>query len=637
MRILLFILFIPVVVAAQPFTWRQEYNTIPVIIDGYELPAGWTTGYSSTSPALIDIDADSDLDLILGSSNLNITDWQNAGSVIQHQFIFSLDGIEGIEEQWWSRPEFWDMDADGDLDLFSAKGVHPHIKVFENIGTNFDPLFELVSDTLRDYLGNRIYCQRVAMIDLDNDGDKDLLCGEQNGAIYHYENIGDSSQYSFELITWTFESIQVSLMASPEFCDLDSDGDLDLFVGDNFGRIWYYRNDEVGGQYNYALVSDYWMGIDAGDECIPEFADMDDDGDYDLFLGKNLDFDFYPQGDVHFLRNIGTPHEPQFEWENLMTLTMDFGWAGDYKFCDVNHDSLIDLYDAYHLLAWLKNTGTLTTPQFELMTYDVPGVNTAAAAGNEFGDLDNDGDADMTENRAWWGAIFIYENIGDTLNPAFAQIDSIQPGMGTGGHALGDLDADGDLDMLVSFEVSSVEQHIRYYENQGTPERYDFVLVNDDYMGSDDSPTGPSLIDFDFDGDLDLMAATSWEGTIWYYENQGTPQIPNFVLVTEDLLNGAFSAPGFQHELYDIDNDGDVDVFLGMSDGGCLFFRNTTGDTSAVQPRLTLDPAHGIQFSIGPNPANPITWISYNLPYPQKAEIVVYNLLGQKVATLASG
>ncbi|MBU0517346.1 T9SS type A sorting domain-containing protein [bacterium] len=46
--------------------------------------------------------------------------------------------------------------------------------------------------------------------------------------------------------------------------------------------------------------------------------------------------------------------------------------------------------------------------------------------------------------------------------------------------------------------------------------------------------------------------------------------------------------------------------------------------------------AQGSDFH-GPNPANPINWISYNLPYPQKAEIAVYNLLGQKVATLASG
>ena len=86
----------------------------------------------------------------------------------------------------------------------------------------------------------------------------------------------------------------------------------------------------------------------------------------------------------------------------------------------------------------------------------------------------------------------------------------------------------------------------------------------------------------------------------------------------------------------DIDADGDMDFIADTSYGGCYFFRNVTGQNE-VGPRRPYVPYPQLDFSIGPNPANPVTWISFSLPAPQEATLAVYNILGAKVTTLASG
>jgi hypothetical protein len=85
----------------------------------------------------------------------------------------------------------------------------------------------------------------------------------------------------------------------------------------------------------------------------------------------------------------------------------------------------------------------------------------------------------------------------------------------------------------------------------------------------------------------------------------------------------------------DIDSDGETDLFVGDRYGGILFFHGVPG--SEVGPKRPDIPYPKLDFSIGPNPANPVTWINFTLPAPQEATVAVYNILGARVTTLVSG
>ena len=106
----------------------------------------------------------------------------------------------------------------------------------------------------------------------------------------------------------------------PTLVDIDSDGDLDLFVGQKFttdsspfnGRIKFFLN--IGNSQNpiFSLYDEEFLGADLGTDLCPHFGDIDMDGDFDLLIGTY-------SGDVKIFENIGNKYEYEFVHHSTTT------------------------------------------------------------------------------------------------------------------------------------------------------------------------------------------------------------------------------------------------------------------------------------------------------------------------------
>ena len=146
----------------------------------------------------------------------------------------------------YSRPAIADMNGDGLKDLLIA-GYHytegcetrvPSIWLFQNIGTLLFPYFEFLTD---DYLGmssfnscsNTIFDFAPAFGDIDGNGTIDLIVGEQNGKLFFYKNNAPPGQpVNFDPPVYPFMNIAVGVSATPQIADIDGDGLGDLIIGE---------------------------------------------------------------------------------------------------------------------------------------------------------------------------------------------------------------------------------------------------------------------------------------------------------------------------------------------------------------------------------------------------------------------
>ncbi len=137
---------------------------------------------------------------------------------------------------------------------------------------------------------------------------------------------------------------------------------------------------------------------------------------------------------------------------------------------------------------------------------------------------------------------------------------------------LADIDGDGDLDAFAAGATGNIE----YYENTGSATNPTFVASGTNpfgLSGTSDS-ADPTFADIDGDGDLDAFVGYS-DGDIRYYENTGTANSPSFAAAVADPFGMNFIGPDSSPSFVDIDGDGDLDVFAGGSSGDIQFFENT--------------------------------------------------------------
>ena len=634
---------------AQPF--ERETSTIPISSGNAQFPFSWTGGMSTPNYQFVDIDGDGDFDLFIFDRDLSVEFYRNIGTPQQPKFVNATGDITLPKFYSWFR--FVDSDGDGDYDLYTDDGSYG-LSFYENIGTAHSPNFVLRTEGVFDILGTKVYSERSsvpAFADIDGDGDLDFFSINASvGTINYYENVGSRFAPAFKFITEKFQDIQIISgglaadsigrekpmhgTAAMMFADIDGNKTLDLIYGDLFAlSIWLFRNDGTPQSPKLVKAADHFppnSPVATSGFNMPSLVDIDGDGLPDLFVGVLSSF--AGKRNFIFYKNIGTSSSPLFSPVTQDYLPMfDAGTNSHPAFADIDGDGLPDLFvgNLEGNISYLKNTGSKSVPAFTIVDSAFAGVSGDYAFAPAFVDIDGNGVLDLFVGT-YSGHILFYRNIGTATTPQFqltpSQLDTLRFGAYCS-PAFADIDGDGLFDLL----VGKSNGKISFYKNTGTKSSFSYSLVTDFF----DSITAgqnsqPFLVDYNGDGKMDLFLGSA-DGTMQFFRNIGTKTSPHFTRESSNFIPGLTLAEAVP-ALVDIDNDGDLDLFIGNSKGGLYFYRNKA-ITGIHDGSVSLPFTFTLKQNF-PNPFNPSTRIDYSIPQTDFVRLEVFDILGREVETL---
>ncbi len=256
-----------------------------------------------------------------GNGRILRAEFDNDGDgLVDSRSYFAATGhsLDAIAVKWSAAPAFADLDGDGDLDLALGADVKGEglVHYFENTGNVTAAAFAqrtaIAGAHFNPFHGVLVSGHAVpAFADLNGDGDLDLAVGDVGGGISYYENAGSAMSPEFTRRANganPFHDIDVVSSAAPAFADLDGDGDLDLAVGDLFGKVHYFENTGNAAAPTFerrAGAASPFNGIDTGARSSPDIIDVDGDGDLDLVVGLN-------DGTIKYYENMGSATAPVF-------------------------------------------------------------------------------------------------------------------------------------------------------------------------------------------------------------------------------------------------------------------------------------------------------------------------------------
>ena len=589
------------------------------------------------SPGLFDWDQDGDQDLVVGQNGGSLTLFTNVGDRFYPKWKFTEENFQQIDIGGESAPYFIDMDDDGDKDLVLGS-ANPAVFHYENrIQNEKRTLWNRSTNLFKFHklivTGGR---SSLATGDLDGDGDLDMIVGEARGNLNYYENIPEN-----KIPNWVLKTEELIYMtgvqnSSPELGDLDGDGDLDLIIGSQQGQIAFVENIGTPKKPIWELKEKTYFQIDVGSNAVPKLIDIDFDSDLDLLIGNYT-------GRVNLFLNRGSKTKPEFTLESTRFASIKTSSNATLAFFDWNQDKFPDLIfgDNEGKLGLAISPGKTgdfipnwVSGDKALFVFNVYGLSHPIMK-----DVDGDGAEDLIIGNAK-GDFLLYLNRGiekieeekekidntvdqdgtlvveDLETPedlkieidtpeddedAFEQVEDIfdegpertiidpkyirvsiplieNDDITRSVPAIGDLDMDGDFDII----IGSSSGLVYYYENQGTEQEWDFKLVDKDYLKTEKlRNTAPVLFDLDQDGDLDIILGTRL-GKLLFYENQGTIEQPKYML-NNTLFNKLWLGRNARPTAYDIDQDNFPDLLVGTFFGKITYVKNESSRFNIIR------------------------------------------------------
>ena len=367
------------------------------------------------------------------------------------------------------------------------------------------------------------------------------------------------------------QPVQSALFAAPNsfvnaLADVDGDGDLDLFVGFNGAANRLYRND--GGTFvDVAAAS----GVaDVRPTRAAAFGDWDADGDADLLVG------FAPgAGSVlQLYRNEGGRFT---DATAVAGLTMDSGAVRQPVWVDMDSDGDLDLFVAFRdrANALFRNEGG----RLRDVAAEVGLADTRRSVGAVWADLDADGDLDVIVGNMDGDANGVFRNdrgrftdVAEEWGLAWGGRTSRDPANGTVRPCVADVNGDGRWDVITA--------------NYGTPGL--FLSHGKEWrneaaawgVAADGRYDSCALADLDHDGTLDLyLNGTVTQGRNWpdyLYRRQGS----RFENVIPSDLAAVTADHGVQW--HDLNGDGTADLAL-TGQGPHALFANRLPDSLAAR------------------------------------------------------
>jgi hypothetical protein len=507
-----------------------------------------------------DIDNDGDIDIISGRSNrLNrLYVHLNDGSG-DFQTTFFEDNFFGDSRDIHSI----DLDGDGDEDLISIESTS-FLRVYENNGSGGYENGQTISSDLN--LGVSTYSA-----DLNGDGNFDILAASSlDKRIVWYQNDGNWGFSAADTI-----SINEENTSSVYTGDLDNDGDNDVIAtSQRFGTISWYKNDG-NGVFSDSITVAPIESVNQISEVIS--VDIDSDGDLDILATSNF------PGSVFLIENKGNS-----VFEKPAKIADNASFAKEIVAVDFNNDGNLDIaYSAAfdNGVAWIENLGNLEFSSPRVIDTKVRETESIIAA-----DFNNDGRIDIATATPRSDLITWYENINDTLfsNPKIIASNTNSSPISI---EVIDIDNNGREDVFVSsFET----EEMLYYRNESTGILENPIRILEGFP----APNEFLFADIDGDNAFDIItlsrpSITSVNRVVSWFKNVNDSTFQFIENVEELNRDGTFN-------ISDIDGDGDLDIIVNSFEDGTITlhinengrFENSTLITNqplAVSDILVLD------------------------------------------------